>query len=58
MNSYSIKTTFITNRPITEDERQLLLSQVLAQIEEPTDGEGNDADYQTRLITFDSKEKN
>ena len=58
MNFYSIELTFSTDRPITQDERQLLLSQVMAQIEEPTDGEGNDADYQTRIITFNSKEKN
>jgi hypothetical protein len=58
MNSYSIELTFTTDRPITEDERQLLLSQVMAQIEEPTDAEGNNSEFKTRLLTFNSKENN
>ena len=50
MKSYSMNFEFLTKRPLTEDELGLLQSQVMAQIEEPTDGEGNDADYTTCLI--------
>jgi hypothetical protein len=54
MNTYSIKVTFTTNRPLTDDELGLLYSQVLAQVEEPTDEEGDNATYQIHSITHSS----
>ena len=51
MNTYSIKITFTTNRPLTDDELGLLYFQVLAQVEEPTDEEGNDATYEILSTT-------
>jgi hypothetical protein len=54
MNTYSIKVTFTTNRPLTDDELGLLYFQVLAQVEEPTDEEGNDATYEIYSTTHSS----
>lgn len=55
--SYSINLNFITNRELTDDELGLLYSQVLAQVEEPTDEEGNDANFQTLILTTESSTK-
>ena len=54
MKSYSINVEFITNRELTEDELGLLYSQVLAQVEEPSDEEGNDANFHTLILTTNS----
>jgi hypothetical protein len=54
MNTYSIKITFTTNRPLTDDELGLLYSQVLAQVEEPTDEDGNNATYEVQSLTHSS----
>ena len=50
MNIYSINLIFTTDRPITEIELDTLRSQVIAQIEEPIDINGDDVDYTTNLI--------
>ena len=50
MNIYSINIIFTTDRPLTENELDLLRYQVFAQVEEPTDEEGNDAEYTTQLL--------
>ena len=50
MKSYKITVNFISNRALTEDELGLLYSQVLAQVEEPTDAEGDKADYHTLIL--------
>ena len=46
MNSYSIEINFETDKPLTDFQLGLLYSQVLAQVEEPTDEEGNNASYE------------
>jgi hypothetical protein len=51
MNTYSINLVFTTDRPLTEEELDLLRHQVIVQIEEPADEEGNDVDYTTQLLT-------
>jgi hypothetical protein len=51
MNSYSIEVNFETDKPLTDFQLGLLYSQVLAQIEEPTDEEGNNASYEVLSIT-------
>ena len=51
MNTYSINLVFTTDRPLTEEELDLLRHQVNVQIEEPVDQEGNDVDYTTQLLT-------
>lgn len=50
MNIYSINLTFTTDRPLSEIELDQLHTQVIVQIEEPVDFEGNDVDYSTTLI--------
>ena len=51
MNTYSINLVFTTDRPLTEEELDLLRHQVIVQIDEPVDQEGNDVDYTTQLLT-------
>jgi hypothetical protein len=50
MNTYSINLVFTTDRPLTEEELDLLRYQVIVQIEEPVDAEGNGVDYTTNLL--------
>jgi hypothetical protein len=50
MNIYSINLVFTTDRPLTDIELDTLRSQVIVQIEEPVDTEGNDVDYSTTII--------
>jgi hypothetical protein len=50
MNIYSINLVFTTDRELTEIELDTLRMQVIVQIEEPVDAEGNDVDYSTTLI--------
>lgn len=51
MNFYSVKLTFETDKELTDFELGLLYSQLLAQIEEPTDEEGSNANYEVLSIT-------
>lgn len=50
MNIYSINLIFTTDRQISEIELDTLRSQVIAQIEEPVNSEGDEVDYVTNLI--------
>jgi hypothetical protein len=50
MNIYSINIIFTTDRPLSEEEIDLLRSQVFAQIEEPVNEEGADVEYTTQLL--------
>jgi hypothetical protein len=50
MNIYSINLVFTTDRPLTDSELDLLRHQVIVQIEEPVDEEGNDVEFAARLI--------
>jgi hypothetical protein len=51
MNTYSIEVNFETDKPLTDFQLGLLYSQILAQVEEPTDEEGNNASYKVLSIT-------
>ena len=51
MNTYSINLIFTTDRPLTEEELDQLRYQVIVQIEEPVDSNGDDVDYTTQLLT-------
>lgn len=51
MKSYKINVEFISSRALTQDEKELLLSQVMAQVDEPVDAEGADVDYTTLTLT-------
>lgn len=50
MNIYSINLVFTTDRALTEEELDLLHYQVIVQIEEPVDANGDDVDYTINLI--------
>jgi hypothetical protein len=50
MNIYSINLVFTTDRPLSEIELDTLRTQVLVQIEEPVDLDGNDVDYSTTIV--------
>jgi hypothetical protein len=55
MNTYSINLVFTTDRELSEIELDTLRMQVIAQIEEPVDSNGDDVDYTTTLLTGGSK---
>ena len=50
MNIYSINLVFTTDRALSDEELDTLRTQVIVQIEEPVDLDGNDVDYTTNLI--------
>ena len=50
MNIYSINIIFTTDRPLNESELDTLRCNVLVQIEEPVDLNGDDVDYSTTII--------
>jgi hypothetical protein len=50
MNIYSINLVFTTDRPLSEIELDTLKMQVIVQVQEPVDLDGNDVDYSTNLI--------
>jgi len=49
MSRYSLTIDFYTDRELTEDELGALQLQLIAQIEEPVNGEGDDVEYTTEL---------
>ena len=54
MNIYSINLVFTTDRPLSEIELDVLRSNVILQIQEPADLDGNDVDYTTTIIKGDN----
>jgi hypothetical protein len=51
MNIYSINLVFTADRALSEQELETLRMQVIAQIEEPVDSNGDDVDYVTNLLS-------
>jgi hypothetical protein len=49
-NIHTISFTFTTDRPLSDIELETLKSQLIAQIEEPVNSDGDDVDYTTNLI--------
>jgi hypothetical protein len=52
---YEIKIRFNTNRTLTEKELDQLLATIDAQIAEPANEFGDDADYSTNDLRIESK---
>lgn len=50
MNTYEITVRFTTDRQLTEEEKGTLQMQVIAQVEEPANEEGDDVTYSTAEI--------
>lgn len=53
MGSYQITIRFSTNRPLSQDELDLILAACEAQVEEPADASGDDMDVEVRIIESD-----
>lgn len=53
MGSYQITIRFSTNRPLSQDELDLILAACEAQVEEPVDASGDDMDVDVRIIDSD-----
>ena len=50
MNTYEITVRFTTDRQLTEEEKGTLQLQLIAQVEEPVNEEGDDVTYSTAEI--------
>jgi hypothetical protein len=50
MKTYEITVRFTTDRELTEEEKGHLQLQVIAQVEEPVNAEGDDVNYSTGKI--------
>jgi len=57
MPKYELSISFYTDRELTEDELGQLQHDCIAQIEEPTDGQGEDVTYATIFDGSDIDEK-
>jgi len=53
---YKIEITFTTDKDLTEDQSMQLINALLLQIEEPTDYDQNDEDYETSQINYKMEE--
>jgi hypothetical protein len=53
---YKIEITFSTDKDLTEDQSMQLINALLLQIEEPTDYDQNDEDYETSQINYKMEE--
>jgi hypothetical protein len=56
MQRYKIEITFTTDKNLTEDQSMQLINALLLQIEEPTDYDQNDEDYETSQINYKMEE--
>ena len=56
MTNYKIEITFTADKDLTEDQSTQLINALLLQIEEPTDYDQNDEDYETSQITYKMEE--
>ena len=53
MGSYQITIRFSTDRPLSQEELDLILAACEAQVEEPADASGDDMDVDVRIIDSD-----
>jgi hypothetical protein len=53
---YKIELTFSTDKDLTNDQSMELINSLLLQIEEPTDYDQNDQDYETSEINYKMEE--
>ena len=56
MTNYKIEITFSTDKDLTNDQSMELINSLLLQIEEPTDYDQNDEDYETSQINYKMEE--
>lgn len=56
-NNYTISISFSTDKELTDDEISMLVLQLVAQVEEPVTGEGDDVEYQTKIVSTKTEQE-
>jgi hypothetical protein len=56
-NNYTISISFLTDKELTDDEISMLILQLVAQVEEPVTGEGDNVEYQTKIVAIKTEQE-
>lgn len=56
-NNYTISISFLTDKELTDDEISMLILQLVAQVEEPVTGEGDNVQYQTKIVAIKTEQE-
>lgn len=56
-NNYTISISFLTDKELTDDEISMLVLQLVAQVEEPVTGEGDNVEYTTQISKLEIKKE-
>jgi len=56
-NNYTISISFFTDKELTDDEISMLILQLVAQVEEPVTGEGDNVEYQTKIVSVKTEQE-
>lgn len=56
-NNYTISISFSTDKELTDDEISMLVLQLVAQVEEPVTGEGDNVEYQTKIVSIKTEQE-
>jgi hypothetical protein len=55
--NYTISISFLTDKELTDDEISMLILQLVAQVEEPVTGEGDNVEYQTKIVAIKTEQE-
>jgi hypothetical protein len=56
-NNYTVSISFLTDKELTDDEISMLILQLVAQVEEPVTGEGDNVEYQTKIVSVKTEQE-
>ncbi len=56
-NNYTVSISFSTDKELTDDEISMLVLQLVAQVEEPVTGEGDNVEYQTKIVSIKTEQE-
>jgi hypothetical protein len=56
-NNYTVSISFLTDKELTDDEISMLILQLVAQVEEPVTGEGDNVEYQTKIVAIKTEQE-
>jgi hypothetical protein len=56
-NNYTISISFLTDKELTDEEISMLVLQLVAQVEEPVTGEGDNVEYQTKIVAVKTEQE-
>ncbi len=56
-NNYTISISFLTDKELTDEEISMLVLQLVAQVEEPVTGEGDNVEYQTKIVAIKTEQE-